>query len=146
MMSSTAAQAIEQACSRLINQFAVFNDANRHEELAELFVDDGSYARPTDPNTFVRGRAAILATFKARPADKLFRHLITNIVIDVHSAERATGMCYVTLYAGSTTQPAEKQGYIASPTQLVGEYHDEFVLTPAGWKFSTRAGLLIFSA
>lgn len=145
MMNSTAAQAIEQACSRLINQFAVFNDASRHDELVQLFVENGSYARPTDPDNFVQGRAAILAAFKARPADKITRHLITNIVVDVHSTERATAICYVTLYAGTTTKPAEKHGYIANASQLVGEYQDEFVLTAAGWKFSKRGGRLIFS-
>src|SRR5688572_8903620 len=62
-------QSIELACSKLCNQFAVFNDAGRHEELVALFTDDGLYARPLDPENFVQGPAAILAAFKARPQD-----------------------------------------------------------------------------
>jgi hypothetical protein len=138
-------QAIELACTKLINQFANFNDGGRHDELAALFTEDGQYARPTDPDNFVQGRAAILAAFKGRAADKLTRHLITNIVVDVTGPASATGICYVTLYAGSTGKPADKYGYLANPSQLVGEYHDVFVLTPAGWKFSKRQGRLIFS-
>lgn len=144
-MTDSDTQAIELACTRLINQFANFNDAGRHDELAALFTEDGQYARPTEPDNYVQGRAAILAAFKGRPADKLTRHLITNIVVDVTGPASATGICYVTLYAGSTGKPAEKHGYQANPSQLIGEYHDVFVLSPGGWKFSKRQGRLIFS-
>jgi hypothetical protein len=138
-------QSIELACSKLSNQFAVFNDAGRHEELVALFTEDGRYARPLDPENFVCGPAAILAAFKARPQDKVFRHLITNIVIDISSDKTAKGLCYVTLFSGSTNNPAEKLGLKANPSVLIGEYHDEFVLTEAGWRFSQRAGRLIFT-
>jgi hypothetical protein len=144
-MTENTKQAIELACTKLINQFAVFNDAGRHNDLADLFTDEGQYARPTDPENYVQGRAAILAAFTGRPADKLTRHLITNIVVDVIGPTSASGLCYVTLYAGSTGKPAEKHAYQANPSQLIGEYHDMFVLTPAGWKFSKRQGRLIFS-
>lgn len=136
---------VELACSKLCNQFAVFNDAGRHEELAGLFIEEGRYARPLDPENFVLGRAPILAAFKARPQDKVFRHLITNIVIDVLDAKSARGLCYVTLFSGSTNNPAEKFGLKANPSILIGEYHDEFVLTDLGWRFSKRAGRLIFT-
>jgi hypothetical protein len=138
-------QAIELACAKLINQFAVYNDAARYEELAALFTADGSYARPTDPDNYLKGRAAILAAFKGRPAEKLTRHLITNILIEVASPASAEGICYVTLYAGSTDQPAPKFGYLAAPSQLIGEYHDQFTLTAEGWKFSKRQGRLLLS-
>ena len=138
-------QSAELACSKLCNQFAVFNDAGRYDELAALFTDDGRYARPTDPDNFLKGKAAILAAFKARPQDKVTRHLITNIVVDVTGATTARGICYVTLYNGSTNNPAEKFGFKANPSVLVGEYHDEFVLTDSGWRFSQRGGRLIFT-
>lgn len=137
--------AIELACTRLVNQFAVFNDSGRHEELAALFTEEGSYARPLDPDSFVHGPAAILAQFRARPQDKVFRHLITNILIDVTGETTARGFCYVTLYGGSTSQPADRLGYRVIPPQLVGEYHDDFVLTPDGWRFQRRQGKLIFT-
>ncbi len=138
-------QSIELACSKLCNQFAVFNDAGRHDELVELFIEEGLYARPLDPENFVRGRAPILAAFKARPKDKVFRHLITNIVIDVLGENTAKGLCYVTLFSGSTDNPAEKLDFKANPSVLIGEYHDDFVLTDQGWRFAKRAGRLIFT-
>jgi hypothetical protein len=144
-MNTNDIQMIEQACSKLISQFAVFNDAGRHEDLVNLFIEDGRYARPTDPENYVTGKTAILAAFKARPADKLTRHLITNVVVDVSSPITAQGICYVTLYTGSTAVPAEKFGFVANAKQLIGEYLDEFVLTEEGWKFSQRSGKLIFT-
>ena len=138
-------QSIELACSKLCNQFAVFNDAGSHEALVALFTEDGRYARPTDPDNFVSGRAAILAAFIARPKDKITRHLITNIVVNVTGAKTAQGLCYVTLFNGSTANPAERFGFKANPSVLIGEYHDEFVLTESGWKFSQRVGRLILT-
>jgi hypothetical protein len=138
-------QSIELACSKLCSQFAVFNDAGNHEDLVALFTEDGRYARPTDPDNFVGGRAAILAAFKARPKDKITRHLITNTIVNVTGAKTAHGLCYVTLFHGSTANPAEKFGFKANAAVLIGEYHDEFSLTGSGWKFSQRAGRLILT-
>ena len=138
-------QSIELACSKLCNQFAVFNDAGHHEDLVALFIDEGRYARPMDSENFILGKEAILASFKARPQDKVFRHLITNVVIDVTGPKTAQGLCYVTLFSGSTNNPAEKFGLKANAAVLIGEYHDEFILTEQGWRFSQRGGRLIFT-
>src|SRR3546814_5298432 len=66
------------------------------------------------------------------------RHLITNIVVNVTGTKTAQGLCYVTLFTGSTANAVEKFGFKANATVLIGEYHDEFVLTESGWKFSQR--------
>jgi hypothetical protein len=136
---------IEQACTRLINQFAVFNDSGRFEDLVALFTTDGRYARPIAPEAFIVGKAEILASFVARPQDRIGRHLITNVVIDVLDTTRATGFCYVTLYSGNTAHKAEKFGLQAQSSQFIGEYADQFVLTPDGWKFAERKGCIIFT-
>lgn len=136
---------IEQACTRLINQFAVFNDAGRFHELVDLFAEDGRYARPIAPEAFIVGRADILASFEARPQDRVGRHLVTNVIIDVEDAAHASGFCYVTLYSGTTGHKAEKFGLQAQASQFIGEYADRFVLTRQGWKFAERKGCIIFT-
>lgn len=146
MVDSLQQLMIEQACTRLINQFAVLNDAGRFGELADLFVEDAKYARPIAPDVFIEGRAAIKTSFETRPKERVGRHLISNVIVNVLGPERATGICYALLYSGSVDKPAEKFGLQAVPPQLVGEYHDEFVLTPDGWKFAVRKGRIIFSA
>ncbi len=144
-MNAWQLQAIELACTKLVNQFEVYNDLGRYDELAELFTEDGRYARPTAPANFVEGKANLLAAFKARPKDRLVRHLVTNILIDVTSSTTAKGISYVTQYSGSTDKPAPTHGWQANPSCLVGEYTDDFVLTPAGWKIGQRSGKLTFT-
>ncbi|MGA0807211.1 MAG: nuclear transport factor 2 family protein [Pseudohongiellaceae bacterium] len=144
-MDRTLILDIEQACTRLINQFAVFNDAGRFHELVDLFTPDGLYARPIAPDTFIVGRTDILASFEARPRDRVGRHLITNVIIDVQDSEHASGFCYVTLYSGSMAHKAEKFGLQAQASQFIGEYADRFVLTAQGWKFTERKGCIIFT-
>lgn len=137
--------AIELACAKLVNQFAVYSDLGRYEELAALFTEDGRYARPTEPANFVEGRSNLLASLKARPKDRLTRHLVTNVLIEVTSPTTARGFSYVTQYAGTTDKPAATHGWRANPSQLVGEYADDYVLTPDGWKIRQRSGKLIFT-
>lgn len=145
-MDSVQRLVIEQACSRLMNQFAVFNDSGRFVELSELFVPEARYARPILPDVWIEGRAAIRASFESRPKERVGRHLIANILIEVKDSEHASGTCYALLYSGTSDKPAEKFGLQALPPQLVGEYEDEFVLTPTGWKFASRKGRIIFSS
>jgi hypothetical protein len=145
MIKDTNITAIELACARLVNQFAVYSDLGRYDELAALFTEDGRYARPTEPTNFVEGRSNLLASLKARPKDRLTRHLVTNILIEVTSLTTAKGFSYVTQYAGTTDKPAATHGWRANPSQLVGEYTDDYVLTPDGWKIRQRSGKLIFT-
>ena len=141
-MNPEQRQHIIASCSELINRFAVHNDLGDHRALADLFAADGRYARPTAPDAFVEGAEAIYETFANRPKDKITRHLITNIVIDVVDSHTARGICYVTQYSASIDKPAPSYGLLANPTQLIGEYMDEFVLTDDGWRFHQRSGCL----
>src|SRR5690554_3187167 len=98
----------EHQCTALVNRFANLNDAMRYEELAALFTRNGRFARPTDPGNFVEGRDNILAAFQARPKDRISRHVISNIEVEVLDPNRARGACYAVLYTGSPDNPAEK--------------------------------------
>ena len=141
-MTQEQRSAIVLACSELINRFAVHNDMGQHRELANLFIEQGRYARPAAPDSFTEGREAIYRNFADRPRDKITRHLITNIIIEVIDSSSARGLCYVTQFSGNLDNPAEAHGLYANPVQLIGEYHDDFVLTPDGWRFRQRSGCL----
>jgi hypothetical protein len=136
---------IEHACARLMNEFAILNDQGRFGDLADLFTDNAVYARPIAPDALIEGKSNIRATFESRPKERVGRHIISNIIVDVQSPQRASGTCYALLYSGNADKPAEKFGLQAIAPQLVGEYNDEFVLTPEGWKFQLRKGRIIFS-
>lgn len=126
---------IEWACTRLVHQLAAANDAARWEDAAALFTDEGLFTRPTAPDEPIVGREAILAAFHAR-ASRLTRHLMSNIVVTVEDLGSARAHSLVQLYA-------ETEDGRAKPP-LIGEFHDRFVLTPAGWRFSERRGMLVF--
>ena len=138
-------QLIEMACTRLVNQFSNFNDRRDFEALSNLFTEDGAFARPTDPDNFVEGRDNILAAFQGRPNDRITRHLISNVVIDVTDENSASGLCYATLFMAPADAEPAKMGVKASPSQFVGEFNMDFSLTEHGWKIARQSGKIIFT-
>ena len=58
---------IVQACTELINRFAERNDARDADALADMFVEDGVFARPTMPDQPIRGRAWKRSRMVSRP-------------------------------------------------------------------------------
>jgi len=124
-------RAIEWDCARLVALYANLNDAAHWADLAALYAEDGIMTRPSAPDIEIRGHTAILAAFRARPP-RLTRHVCSNVVIDVEDADHARGTSAMVLYTG-TTPPA------------VGWFHDRFIRTTAGWRFSERRGTMTFS-
>ena len=86
---------IERACERLVIEFALLNDLGDNDGVAALFAANGTYERPMAPGQAISGREAILASLKARDP-RFSRHIVTNILVDVISNDRAKGRSYVT--------------------------------------------------
>lgn len=129
-MTADERRAAEADCARLIALYANLNDAARWDEVAALYAEDGVMVRPTAPDAPVTGRAAILAAFQARPP-RVTRHVCSNVVIEVESADSARGESAMLLFTGG-------------PAPLVGSFHDRFVRTAEGWRFAERRGSLLF--
>ena len=124
----------EHDIARLTTRFALLNDAGDWDAVAQTFTEDARFVRPAggDP---VMGRKAIHESFASRPARKSC-HLITNIVVDVISADEATSRCTLLLYAA----PAGDS--VAASPGLIGGFRDRLVRTPEGWRFAERVGFL----
>jgi hypothetical protein len=129
-MSPEQRRVIEQDCARLIALYANLNDAAQWNDLAALYASDGRMARPSAPDNWVEGRDAILAAFLARPA-RTTRHICSNVVIDVLNENEAVGTSAMLLFTGNSAPK-------------VGSFHDRFVHTEAGWRFSERRGSMTF--
>jgi SnoaL-like domain len=143
-LSDVEVLAIERACEKLIYEFAEAIDLRNDRHLANLFTEDATYARPTDPDTVMTGRETIVKTFEARPGGRVTRHIWSNVRIKVDSPTRAHSVSTVLLIAGPNEPAAHPQfGYQAEARQLLGEFDDEFVKTPQGWRFSSRRGRMI---
>lgn len=131
----------EWAIERLIRRFVLLNDAGDFEGLAEMFVEDGSFVRPTTPDQPVKGRDAIRAGFRDRPS-RITRHLVTNIVVDVQGPDEATAVSYIVLY----TAPAGPLPTAADPVHLIGAFHDRLRREAGRWLFVERRGSLALRA
>lgn len=136
--------AIEWECRQLALRFTAHSDRQEWSEMCSLLTEGASFARPTDPDNPIEGRAAIQAAYEGRPADRITRHICSNLIITAESLSRASGTMYALLYAGSTANTGDL-GVIADDRQLVGEFADDYVLTENGWRIDSRRGCIIFS-
>lgn len=137
-MTPEAANAISRSCEALVYRAAKYTDQRSWDELAALFAEQGKLVRPSDPANPIVGRAGIFASLLSRPPGTT-RHLLSNVLVDAHSAESAHISSVVTLFSGperSSPRPAKAEKV------LIGNLEDDVVRTPAGWLFLCRGGSL----
>lgn len=137
-LSSIERAAIAWECERLIHLYAMLNDAGDFQAMAQMFTEDGVFARPSQGDVLIRGREAILAAYTSRPP-RFTRHLITSVVVTVEDEDNAHAHSYLTLHTG---QPGEGLPRAAEPVYVVGDFKDRFVRCRGAWKFSERLGSL----
>ncbi len=129
--------AIERACERLVLDSVYFTDSQNYVAFIRLFAANGTIRRPSGEP--LAGREAILNSYLSRPAGRMTRHICTNIRITVESADHARGLSYAVVYSANVDDPVEGHfGVKADPRHMVGEFEDEFVVTPEGWRFASR--------
>ncbi|NUT25637.1 MAG: nuclear transport factor 2 family protein [Streptomyces sp.] len=132
----------ERACERVIIDFVHRLDLGEPASVAELFTEDGIWEWPTGER-LVKGRDALRAYFGSRPADRLSRRLMSNILVTVTSPDTATATSYFATYRvdgheGGMVPPG--------PPVQVGTYEDTFRNTPDGtWLLSARILHLAFA-
>lgn len=125
-----------EACRDLVLRTVACVDAGDATGFADLFVSDGVLVRPNAPPLL--GRAAIRDTYSKRPADRMTRHLVTNVLVDLQTPAQARVLSHVTLWAGCTNDAPGPQGRPAQGPQVVGEFEDLLSLTPEGWRIARR--------
>jgi len=125
---------IEWECTRLVNRFNWLNDHGHFEAAADCFAPDGSYLTPSSPDP-IAGRAALIASFSARPP-WTFRHFVTNLFVEAVSATEARGhsAMLVAFNLGPVNAPAHVTAAFS------GEVDEHFVLLSQGWRFGHRRG------
>lgn len=133
----------EQACAQLIIGYARLLDAGDWDAVADLYIEEGRMSRPTAPDDFTHGRAAILAGFKARPP-RASRHICANISIEVLGAAEARAVSQILLFTGEASVEGGLPQQSALPP-MVGTYQDRLVKTAQGWRFAERRGALDFA-
>lgn len=126
---------IDHACRALVQRAADAADAANADQLARLFMADAELHRPG--GDVLAGRAAILASYRARPANRITRHLVVSTSVEVESAGRARGVTRVLLWSSSTAEAAGPQGRRAT-RQVLGAFDDEFAKQGGAWLIAKR--------
>ncbi len=113
---------------------AHYIDAGRAEEYADLFVPDGEFQRLAagERVLFKKGRAELIA-FAITVAERnagLAQHMQCNVLVEA-DGKGAKGQCDTALVA------TIKDNWTCN-ILLIGEYHDQFLRTPNGWKIARR--------
>ena len=132
-MDDVARLLAEREIERMILDYAAWNDAGAWDKVAALYTDDGRMSRPTAPDDFIVGRAAILDAFQARPP-RTTRHVCANIRVSMETTDTARAVSQILLFTAAAQPP------------LVGSYHDRLERTTSGWLFTERRGSLDFPA
>ena len=130
---------IERACERLMYIYARALDLGDLSAAADCFAEDATMARPMAPDQVIEGRESIRAALLTRPSTLLTKHLVSNVMIDVESADRARGISCLTMI--STTPPADtRPPFISKGPLYFGVFQDRFVREQGAWKFLERRG------
>ncbi|MGC0332288.1 hypothetical protein RKD23_005278 [Streptomyces sp. SAI-170] len=131
----------ERACERLVLDFVHRLDLGEPASVAELFTEDGTWEWPEGERR-VEGREALRGYFGSRPADRLSRRLMANVLVTVTSPDTAEATSYFTTYRVD----GHTGGMVpAGPPVQVGHYEDTFRRTGDGWLLSSRTLFLPFA-
>ena len=122
------------ACETLSHAYGHHADAWEADKLAELFTPDGVFNRL---GLRITGREAIRTFIANRPRDMWQTHRGSNFTFTLGDDGRtATGTLDLEMARG-------KVGETQASETVHARYHDQFVLTDEGWKFSLREVVLI---
>jgi len=97
-------------------------DQRRYDDILSHLAPDCAWERTEG---WVQGHANLRASFLARPADLLSRHVVSNFTIEQSADGRLTGRCYVTAYFARTEDLAATQ--LMDQPYIVGDVDLEFV-------------------
>jgi ketosteroid isomerase-like protein len=123
-------------CRTLVLRAATCADAGDADGLAALFTADAELVRPGGRP--IRGREAIAAAYRERPADRLTVHLVCGTLFEACSGDRASATSRVLLWSADGRGEAGPFGRAAAPRQVVGRFRDTFVHTDEGWRIARR--------
>jgi|GEM_PF-531669 len=131
------------ACTDLVLDYALYRDQLDAEKLAALFTQDARLS--VQGKTYIgqqaiRARTTLMRSTEAVPKT---RHLMSTIRIRQVSADKATGISYVTVYAGAdpsleSSDKDESGLETVKGFAIIGNYIDEFERTAQGWRIARR--------
>lgn len=133
--------AIAAECGQLSHAFACYVDSGQAAQVAQLFLPDGTFTRRGET---LRGREELLRSLASRSPRVVSRHLCSTTCVEVLSADEARGVTYFELHKTERPEGAADGPLPLRTPETIGEYHDEFKRTPAGWRIRSRVARGVF--
>jgi hypothetical protein len=132
---------IEQDCRDLVAAVAQLGDRRDAAGAAALFAEDATWVRGGRP---YQGRAGVFESYARLPATQVTRHMSANCVVTVRDGDHADAVTYYVAYHHDpgVDEPAFPLPF--DPPFSLGEWHDQFVRTPEGWRIARRETRRLF--
>ena len=127
--------AIERECAKVLIQSRRHGDMQEFEKYVALFTPDIVF-KSGDKEPVV-GREANVADMKANIGDFFMRCVITNILVTVIDADKATVTSYWMMYRHKYADVVDGKVTSAEPSRFC-ESEDTFVRTAEGWRIARR--------
>jgi len=128
---------VEQLMYRMTRHY----DDQDYASMLALFSEDCLYKSPSRGE--LRGKAAVLAGISQRPKNRLVRHLITNIIFELHDENHASTQCYLVGAINDGGHPLTKAvPSVGAPA--FGEYHMKFRRESGVWKIAEKVTVEVF--
>ncbi len=118
------------AIERLVNEYAWLLDHQRWHDVAQLCTDDAVLLIRAREIVGHEGLAQ-WAERRAQRANRRTQHQMMSPRLQAVGADEVHGTAPLVLHVAKT-------GGGGTYVDLVGEYEDEYVRTPSGWKFRRR--------
>lgn len=136
LVPASYAADVYRDCINLVTDYAYHRDRYDAVAFSNLFTEDATLKVG---NGSWEGRSNIRARIEGLDSSGSIRHLMSTIRIEPIDELHATGVSYATIYT-STAGSNSTEGFA-----IIGEYHDNFVLTADGWRISKRELKPVFS-
>jgi hypothetical protein len=133
-------RAIEWDCAMVANRFYRALDANDYAQAGALVAADGVWTRQ---GKRLAGPDAIVEALSKRPPGLTTMHALSNIVVDVESAERAVATFYVTVLRVETAPEPGTFSPVPAP-RAVQLCTDRMTRVGTDWKIADKSSRTVF--
>ena len=140
-MDAKQRKEIEQECRDLVIAITQYGDHREAEKAVALFAEDGTWLRGGKP---YKGHAEILGSYQRGSATQVTRHINGGTMVTVKDDNHAESVTYYVALHHDPKAPDAKFPLPFDPPFSMGEWHDKFVKTPKGWRFSSRETKRLF--
>lgn len=133
--------AIAEQCRNLVLALGYYGDHRDAASAVALFAEDGTWLRGGVRYT---GHAELSKSYQAGSPTAVLRHLHAGTYVTVTDDDQAEGITYYLAFNEDPGTAGTSPPYPLHTPFSMGEYHDSFVRTSAGWRFASRTTVRVF--